>query len=261
MSIQCSLAFVISSATLLGLGLTTKHMDQKENQLSIPIAILIAGVIVAGAIVFTKGSSSLKSASVKTATEEQGKFNVNPISDKDHVLGGQGAQIFIIEYSDLECPFCKQFHATMKRVIEEYGEDGSVAWVYRHFPLDSIHSKAQKEAEGAECAAQLGGEIKFWEFVDKIFEITPSNNGLDLDILPEIAVEIGLSKEKFEKCLGDGVQAERVEEDAKSAINAGGQGTPYSIFVTKDNEVLFSIPGAVPFEAIKDAIDKALKEI
>src|SRR3546814_8173358 len=68
---------------------------------------------------------------------------VRPVSGEDHVMGSPDASVKVIEFSDFECPFCKGFHRTMGQVMEEYGQDGKVAWVYRHFPIDSIHSKAR----------------------------------------------------------------------------------------------------------------------
>ena len=107
--------------------------------------------------------------------------NVRQVTDSDHLRGDPKAKVKVVEFSDLECPFCKRFHVTMQQVIEEY--DGKVAWIYRHFPLDSLHSKARKEAEASECAAELGGNDGFWAYIDKLFEITPSNNGLDPNLL------------------------------------------------------------------------------
>ena len=73
----------------------------------------------------------------------------------------------LIEYSDLECPFCKQFHPSIQRVLDKYGDQ--VVWAYRHFPIETIHASARPLAEGSECAAQLGGNDKFWEYIDYIF--------------------------------------------------------------------------------------------
>lgn len=88
----------------------------------------------------------------------------------DHLNGSPEAPVTIIEYSDLDCPFCKQFHETMNRVMNEYGPAGQVAHVFRHFPLASLHPNAAKQAEAAECAAELGGNLKFWEFLNRVFE-------------------------------------------------------------------------------------------
>jgi protein-disulfide isomerase len=111
------------------------------------------------------------------------KIDLDPVTEKDHIAGNPQADLMIVEYSDPECPFCKRFHETMMQAMDEYGKQGKVAWVYRHFPLDSIHSKARHEAEAVECAGELGGNEKFWEYLNKLEEITPANNQLDPTLL------------------------------------------------------------------------------
>ena len=145
----------------------------------------------------------------------------------------------------------------MKRVMQEYGDKGNVAWVYKHFPIDSIHPKARAEAQATECAADLGGTLKFWEFIDKVFEITPSNNGLDLNLLPKIAADIGLDKEAFAKCQAAAPQ-EKIQKDMDVGVSLGAQGTPFTIILTKDGVLPTPINGAQSFEAVKAMIDAAL---
>jgi protein-disulfide isomerase len=144
----------------------------------------------------------------------------------------------------------------MKQIVEKYPND--VRWIYRHFPLDSLHSKARKEAEATECAAELGGEEKFWAYLDRLFEVTPSNDRLDLAELPNIASAVGLNRAKFEECLGSGRHAGRVAAQLLDAANAGGDGTPYTIFVSANGEKL-PLSGALPFEKIAAIIDGALQ--
>ena len=102
---------------------------------------------------------------------------MRPVSADEHILGNADARIVIVEYSDLECPFCKVFHNTMHEVVKTRA--GEVAWVYRHYPIPQLHPKAFHEAEATECAWEQGGNEAFWKYTDKIFEITPSNNGLE----------------------------------------------------------------------------------
>src|SRR3989338_8665222 len=111
------------------------------------------------------------------------------------------------------------FHPTAKQAIAEYEDE--VMWVYRHFPLDQIHPKADKEAEATECANELGGNDGFFKLVDKIFEVTPSNNGLSLDELPKLAQSVGINEADFKNCLDSGKYARHVEEDYQSGIKAG----------------------------------------
>ena len=141
--------------------------------------------------------------------------------------------------------------------MSEYG-DGKVAWVYRQFPLDQLHSKARKEAVASECAAELGGNDAFWKFTDRFFEVTPSNDQTNIDtVLPQIAKEIGLDVGKFNTCLDSGKYDGKIESDVQNAAATGGNGTPWSILVTPSGKKV-PISGAQPYEQIKAAIDAAL---
>lgn len=229
------------------------------EKLSVPIAIIISGALIAGALYFSNVKTP-KQVVTETNTESTkgANSNMKPISNEDHILGNPNAPVIIVEYSDLECPFCKQFHVTLKRVMEEYGKDGKVAWVYRHFPIDQLHSKARKEAEATECAAELGGETKFWEYTNMIYETTNSNNSLDPAELPKIAGKVGLNINAFNECLSSGKYAEKVEAQYQDAIKAGGRGTPNSIIVAKDGTKT-NIEGAQPYESLKNILDALLQ--
>ena len=158
----------------------------------------------------------------------------------------------------MECPFCKRFHPTAQQLVDEY--NGQVAWVYRHFPLDQIHSKADKEAEAIECANELAGSDGFWKMTDKIFEVTPSNNGLNLDDLPKLAGEVGLNQSAFKECLDSGKYADHIENDYQGGIKAGITGTPGNILLDTKTGKTKLIPGALPFENFKTEIDSMLSE-
>lgn len=233
--------------------------DKKEKNL-LPGAILISALIVAGALVYSVGAKNVDRGAglVKSQAEEKPKSGAfRPVDASDHILGDPNAPVKIIEYSDLECPFCKRFHPTMQQVLEAY--NGQVAWVYRHFPLDSIHPKARREAEATECAAELGGNAKFWEYVEELFRITPSNNGLNLSLLPQIAESVGLDAAQFNTCLNSGKYEDKVDRDLQEAIAAGARGTPYSIIVTGKSKKVGEISGALQYSQIKPMIDQALK--
>ena len=226
------------------------------------VSAFLIGMFWTKAQILEKGTVGTKPQPTANTTQPTRDFGsadqVDPLRDNDHVRGDRNAQVLLIEYSDLECPFCKRFHPTAQQAVDEY--KGQVAWVYRHFPIDSLHSKADKEAEATECAGELGGEDAFWKMTDKIFEVTPSNNGLNLDDLPNLASQIGLNSGKFKACLDNGKYAQRVEDDYQGGIKAGVTGTPGNILLdtkTGKNKVL---PGAVPFDQLKQAIDSLLKE-
>ena len=236
--------------------------EQKSTQYLIPSSIIVAGLLVAFAVVYSNGAPIVKNQEASggvVAASDIGK-DMRPVDSTDHILGNPDAPVKIVEYSDLECPYCKTYHPTLKQIISEYGKDGKVAWVYRHLPLDRIHSKARKEAEASECAAELGGNNAFWAYIDKVFAVTTSNNRLDLAQLPIIAGQIGLDKTKFETCLSSGRHADSVEADLQDAIRAGGDGTPYTVVVTSSGKV-YPFSGALPYEQVKGILDQALSSL
>lgn len=187
-------------------------------------------------------------------TDEQIKA-IPEVSASDHIRGPKDAKVVFIEYSDLECPFCKKFHPDVKKLMQEY--DGKVAWVYRHFPLDMLHSKARTEAQATECAFEQGGETAFWKMIDKIYEVTPANNGLNLEDLPKLAEEVGLNGAKLKECVDSEKFADRVESDYQGGSRAGVNGTPGNFIITESGKG-WSIPGALPYESLKQNIEEAL---
>ncbi len=238
-----------------------------NSQKMIPLAIIVAGVVIAGAILYASGDKSLSRTKSGGTTPEQNPGEplttdaaVKAVHSADHIFGNPDASVFVVEFSDTECPFCQRFHTTMHQVIDEYGEGGKVAWVYRHFPLDSLHPKARKEAEATECANELGGNTKFWAYLDRIFTVTPANNGLDPAELPNIAEYVGLDKSLFETCLASGKYAQHVADDLADALESGGQGTPHTIVIAP-NAKKFLINGAQPYATVKSVIDLALAEV
>lgn len=230
--------------------------------LPLPVSIIIAGALVAGAVYFglqATPATDVPSQPAAVAQQPTGDLEqMQPITSADHIRGNPNAPVQIVEYSDMECPFCKRFHETMKQASAEYGD--KVAWVYRHFPLDQLHSKARKEAVASECAGEQGGNDAFWRYVDRFFELTPSNNQTDIDtVLPQIAKEIGLDSAKFAACLGSTKYDAHIEENVQNATATGGNGTPWSIVVAKSG-TKYPLSGAQPYEAVKQLIDLALKD-
>jgi len=235
----------------------------QKNTLAMPIAIIIAGVLIAGAVIYSGGKSTnnniAKAPQQQAIAPQTGDLEkIIPVTPEDHIRGDINAPVKIVEYSDTECPFCKRFHETMQQVIDGYGKNGKVAWVYRHFPLDQLHSRARKEAEATECAGGLGGNDKFWAYLDRLMEITPANNGLDPAELPKIAEYVGLDKTKFNECLSSGKYAQKIEEHVQNAVATGGNGTPWSVVIGKNGKK-YPLNGAQPYESVKQLIETALQ--
>ncbi|KKR89241.1 MAG: Sodium/proton antiporter [Candidatus Wolfebacteria bacterium GW2011_GWA2_42_10] len=235
-------------------------MDQndKNNNYLLPISIIVAALLIAGAWIYTAGLKNVGNGKTpeKPAETSLNIENVAAVNSNDHIRGNLEAEVKIVEFSDLECPFCKSFHSTMKQVMEGYGD--KVAWIYRHYPIDQLHPKARTSAVASECAAELGGNEKFWAYVDRYFEITPSNNQIDLAELPQIAQDIGLNRVQFENCLNSGRHQQLIEEQIQDALNSGARGTPYSIVISKDGKK-YPISGAYSFNDVNLIINEALK--
>lgn len=263
-------------------------MDNKIHPLTIPGAIIIAAAILAIAIIYVKKPASPVAV---TGTEQKQNVDISlaSITTSDHILGNPNAPIRIVEYSDPSCPFCKIFHPTMKQIMDTYGPSGNVAWVYRAFPLDKpdsqgriLHPNAGHESQAFECAAALGGNDAFWKFANRLYEITPSDQGQSLDQkkLPSIAKSSGLDVVAFNECLTSERFKDRVEKSYLDGLNARVSGTPTSIIVLSkpapatidsiisdliiklqvpivmsSDRLKISMPGALPIEAMRVVIE------
>ena len=207
--------------------------NNNNNALLIAGSIVAAGALIAVGIYLAPANTTQNQNSNDQQAQDQDliqrtSIDNRPVTEEDFIRGSSTAAVTVIDYSDLECPFCKQFHQIMNDMTDKYSGQ-ELAWVYRHFPLESLHSKAPTEAHATECAAELGGEDAFWEYTDRIFAVTPSNNELDLDRLPEIAAEIGLDRQAFVSCHESRRHEAKVQEDFEDARSADGSGTPFVI--------------------------------
>lgn len=231
------------------------------NQNQIAGAIIIAGLLIAGAILL-KGNSTSSGGTANLAN-----IKIKQISPDEHILGNPNAKVMIVEYSDTECPFSKRFHGTMQEIIKEKG--GEIAWVYRHFPIAQLHPGAPFEATATECALEQSNNETFWKYLDEVYFRTKSNNGLEKTELPKIASDLGLDLEVFNNCLASEKYKAEVENSVEeiSALGTqllagnfiqGGLGTPASIIVKK-GKIVDIIHGAEPIETVRQKIEKALQ--
>lgn len=227
---------------------STPKNSLKQNQIA--GAIIIAGLLIAGAILL-KGNSNNT-----IGTNPLANVKIKEVSVDEHILGNPKAKVVIVEYSDTECPFSKRFHSTMSQVIQEKGNE--IAIVYRHFPIAQLHPKAFHEAVATECALEQGNNDTFWKYLDEVYKRTNSNNSLDPNELPKIATDIGLDLTKFNACLDSEKYGDKVREYMKSGDDIGVNGTPKS-FILKKGKIVDTIDGAYPYEQVIEKINKALK--
>jgi protein-disulfide isomerase len=105
-----------------------------------------------------------------TADPNDLAFNVTLQQPGDHVRGSQNPTITIIEYSDIDCPFCSRFHSTMKQLL---AENENIQWIYRHTPIAGLHPEAYTKALATECVYELSGQNDetFWKYIDLLFGV------------------------------------------------------------------------------------------
>jgi protein-disulfide isomerase len=226
-------------------------MRDTKSIIAIPLAIVIAGGLIAGAIFMTNNNDSVASVANSKIKE------VKAVTSDDHIMGNPNASLVVIEYSDTECPWCKKFHATMKQVMQEHGSNGDVAWVYRHFPL---HKRSTTEAMATECAAEQGGDTAFWKYIDRIFEVTGGNDSLEPEELFKIAKEQGLDEAKLKSCIDSEKYSAKIQSDYQSGQDAGVTGTPHSIILVKGSQSIVPIDGAQPYNVVSNVIRTLLEK-
>ena len=142
-----------------------------KSTFTIPVAIILGGIIVAVAVYFSVARPAERSTSSGTGNPAL----VRPVGSSDHILGSPTAPVMIVEYSDFDCDYCKGFHDILHQVIASEGADGKVAWIFRQFPLTELHPNARKHAEAAECVAKVAGNDAFWKFADALFKNQPTD--------------------------------------------------------------------------------------
>ncbi len=223
--------------------------EGKSNFL-IPGAIIVAGAVIALAIVYVNGGLGVRPA---PSPERPPTGNGTPVppsqvsADDDPILGDPNAPVTMIEFSDFQCPFCARFWGqTLTQIKEKYIKTGKVKFVYRDFPISSIHSEAEKAAEAAECADEQG---KFWEYHDLIFA---RQDSMSIANYKRWAAELKLDTASFNSCLDSGKYTEEVAKDFSDGQAAGVSGTP-TFFINGR-----SVVGALPFEQFKTVLDKVL---
>jgi protein-disulfide isomerase len=131
-----------------------------NEKMLIPISLMIAGLLIGSGVYFASANKPETQALDTKSQTEQKPVIVN--TETDHILGSELAKVFVIEYSDLECPFCKKYHdGALKKLIKKYADNENVAFVFRHMPLASKHPSSFGQAIATECAGKIGGEKKF----------------------------------------------------------------------------------------------------
>jgi protein-disulfide isomerase len=168
--------------------------------------------------------------------------------------GDADAKVTVIEFSDVECPFCQRHsnNGTIDAVKTKYA--GKVNAVFAHFPL-SFHPNAQKAGEAIECAGKLGGDEGFLKFKKAIFV---KGGQPTLAVIEEVAKAEGLDATAMMACVNGGEFAQKVTDQMAFGRKLGITGTPGNVVMNNETGEFVKVSGAVPAEAFAPAVDQFL---
>lgn len=230
---------------------------QTESTQQIAGAIIIAGLIIAAAILYKSNNAQQPIAVNNNGNQPSvGNVNLAPITGEDRALGNKNAKVSVVLYEDFQCPFCdKLFKEVEKPIIDSYVKNGKVQIVYRDFAF--LGQESIKAAEAARCAGDQG---KFWEYHDYLFSHQNGENkgGFADANLKNFAGILGLDQASFDQCLTSSKYAKAVNDSTSAGKTAGVQGTPKG-FILRNGKVVSTIDGAEPLTNVTPKIDAALK--
>ncbi len=219
--------------------------ESKKVELTPSLAILVAGVLIAGAVVFT----NTRSAPVAPTT------NDSPITDtavsaptaEDHIIGSATAPLVLIEYADLQCYYCSVANPTIQRLVTE--SEGKIAWVFRHLPLESIHPEARPSALASECVAEQLGNDGFWQFANTMYA---NQDKMNSKYYEDTAVGLGANLSQFKSCVASEKFADKIDIQGAEAAQNGARGTPFTILY--DSRGQTGVSGALPYPTFASVI-------
>jgi len=214
--------------------------------------VLLAVIVLAGIIWVLPNNPSPTGNAVNNGNlPAPTSYNIEVTEDDHFLQGSMNSQVFVVEYSDFECPFCQRAYLdAVTQMKAKYGDELGI--VYKQFPLTSIHPNAQKAAEASECAADQG---KFTEMHDIMFEQGVVGG---VATFKAYAAQLGLDTAKFDACLDSGEKADEVRADTAEAQEKGRRGTPYFLIASESDGKGTVVSGAQPFPVFQQIIDSKL---
>lgn len=243
---------------------TELHHHKKEaKELTAPMAIIVAGVLITGAILLgfswlsgKDGMNNIQNNAALQPTTDASANTPAPVTASDNYLGSSTAPLTLVLYADFQCPFCgKFFNDTEEALNNTYVKDGKLAIVYRDFSF--LGPESIKAAEAARCAADQG---KFWQYHDYLFTHQQGENQGHFSNanLESFAQTLGLDTTAFNTCLNSDKYAKAVADSTQEGSTIGVQGTPKG-FIMKDGKVLDTIDGYEPLSQVSAMLDKDLQ--
>jgi protein-disulfide isomerase len=239
-----------------------------KRDMFLPVSILIAAVMVAGALVFAtlyKGGAAAPAGgaggngnAVAATSTTADPAAAMTLSSRDAILGNASAAVTLIEYGDYQCPYCVQFFSeTQPQILQNYVNTGKVRVVFRDFAFLGAESTAA--ANASQCAED---QNKLWAYHDALYaaKLTDDNKGGTEDDgfyttaeFLKLAQQVGLNISTFTSCVNNNTDANIVAQEKSAAAAAGINSTPS--FIVNGQ----TITGAQPYSVFQAALDAALK--
>jgi len=170
-----------------------------------------------------------------------------PVTAIDHAQGAEHSPVSVVEYGDFECPICKQAAPAVKLVLERFA--ARIRFVFRHFPIESAHPHAMHAAQAAEAA---GGQGKFWQMHDLLFE---NQRHLKMANLREYAQRLELDMPRFIAEMDDEIYLQRVREHMAGGTRSHVRGTPTFFINGVIHDVSFGM------HALMEGVEAAVRRL
>lgn len=209
----------------------------KKKELSLPVAIVVAGALIALSIMITMAPAG---------AEGDDKLDLIPdLSAEDFVRGNADAPITIIEYADFKCPACAAYQPILRKLVDE--SNGEIKWTYRDFPIFS-----QEAAAASRCVGKIGGSDAFWKYTDMLFV---EQSSITSDFLREKALQYGVTDEGYGACMNDPVLEKSIDREYnRLKYLLGLNSTPTTVIIDKKGQK-YMFTGALYEETLLDIID------
>lgn len=173
-----------------------------------------------------------------------------------HIYGSMDAQFTLVEFSDLECPYCKRFHDTPKQMADK--SEGRINWEWQHYPLAFHNPVAEVAAHASECVGEVAGNKAFWAFTGEWFARTQLN-GQGVEDVERLAQEVGAPLDAYRQCMDSGKYQALIEGQVKKGTNMGVTGTPATVIVDNLTGNKLLVKGAQSTQVLLQTMQQLVK--
>ncbi|MDD9868088.1 MAG: thioredoxin domain-containing protein [Candidatus Campbellbacteria bacterium] len=228
----------------------------------IPIFIIIASSIISLSIIFNyqKEKDAVAEINLQEKIEIiEEDASVKPVSYKDDLfIGNPEAEIIIIEYGDLQCPYCQRQHPVLYQLLKsEYGISGTVAWVFRHYP--HIDETSYRKAELVECVREITNDEIAWKFIGQLLEVVEELQFPE-ERIKSIAKNLDINERALLSCEASDRHKDTVMQQREEAQQLKAANTPYFVFITKTSGIAFKSGKSYDFDDLVEVIKRILNE-